>query len=49
MPGEEQQHLLQDRSSRPIPERAGCWISGKTGENDLKDLIGSLIKLANFL
>jgi hypothetical protein len=39
--------LSKDRSTGPIPERAGYWISGKTGENDLKDLIGSPIKLAN--
>jgi hypothetical protein len=39
--------LSKDRSTGPIPEGAGYWISGKTGENDLKDLIGSPIKLAN--
>ena len=36
--------LSKDRSTGPIPEGAGHWISGKTGENDLKDLIGSPIK-----
>ena len=36
--------LSKDRSTGPIPEGAGYWISGKTGENDLKDLIGSPIK-----
>jgi hypothetical protein len=39
--------LSKDRSTGPIPEEAGYWISGKTGENDLKDLIGSPIKRTN--
>lgn len=46
-PSEERPLASKDRSSGPIPEGAGYWISGKTGENDLKDLISSPIKRKN--
>jgi hypothetical protein len=46
-PSEERRLLSKDRSSGPIPERAGYWISGETGENDLKNFIGSPIKRSN--